>query len=417
MALNPNYSSSQGIVATDVQQYMDRKFLPRVTNDRVYGRDFQTRALPLHNGKRVQFNKMNPFAVSLEPLKEGVVPDGQTVYTSALTATIKPYGQYVTLTDETDWGQIDTFKSEIAERLGDQARDTIDAIDCAALKSGLNVMYGGSNTSRSTISSSDKLTYQLVQKAVRTLEKNKAKRFGDGFYHAIVGPETKYDLMNDQYFVDISKYQNSGNMERNEIGKMFGVKFFETNTPMLFKKETYLYDSVASLALSGIDWTNKKLTMAATTVSSSSNAQDIAHFIRRMAGKMITISDGASSNEKTLPAVIDHVEREGTNLLLFLRWYNGTTFTYASGAKIVPMGAGASDADVHGTIIYGRDFAGGVSLGSDGKNVSMIIKPVGSSGKEDPLNQISTIGWKIKGYTATILQDAFIVRIEHGVSA
>ncbi len=47
----------------------------------------------------------------------------------------------------------------------------------------------------------------------------------------------------------------------------------------------------------------------------------------------------------------------------------------------------------------------------------MIIKPVGSSGKEDPLNQFSTIGWKIKGYTATILQDAFIVRIEHGVSA
>ena len=73
-------------------------------------------------------------------------------------------------------------------------------------------------------------------------------------------------------------------MERNEIGKMFGVKFFETNTPMLFRKETYLYDSVASLALTGIDWTNKKLTMSAATVSSSSNAQDIAHFIRRMAG-------------------------------------------------------------------------------------------------------------------------------------
>lgn len=411
MALNPNYSSSQNIVATDVQQYMERKFLPRVTNDRVYGRDFQTRALPLHNGKRVQFNKMSPFDVSLEPLKEGVVPDGQNVYTSALTATIKPYGKYVTLTDETDWGQIDTFKSEIAERLGDQARDTIDAIDCAALKGGLNVMYGGSKTSRSAITSADVLTYKLVQKAVRTLEKNKAKRFGDGFYHAIVGPETKYDLMNDQYFIDISKYQSSGNMERNEIGKMFGVKFFETNTPMLFEKESYLYGTVASVALTGIDWTNKKLTMAASTAGSDTEA--IAYFIRCMSGKMVDIVNGSN----TVAALIDHVEKVDSNLAIYLRWYDGTTSAFASGAKIQPQGAGTDNAAVHGTIIYGTNFAGGVALGSDGKNVEMIIKPVGSSGKEDPLNQISTIGWKIKGYTATILQDAFIVRIEHGVSA
>lgn len=413
MALNPNYSSSQGIVATDVQQYMERKFLPRVTNDRVYGRDFQTRSLPLHNGKRVQFNKMSPFDVSLEPLKEGVVPDGQNVYTSALTATIKPYGKYVTLTDETDWGQIDTFKSEIAERLGDQARDTIDAIDCAALKAGLNVMYGGDKTSRSAITSSDVLTYKLVQKAVRTLEKNKAKRFADGFYHAIVGPETKYDLMNDQYFIDISKYQSSGNMERNEIGKMFGVKFFETNTPMLFEKETYLYGDVASLALTAIDWDNKKLTAAVTAISSTSNTEDVAYFVRCMAGKMIDIVNGSN----TVAALIDHVEVQGTNVAIFLRWFSGTTAAFASGAKIQPKGAGSDDAAVHGTIIYGTNFAGGVALGSDGKNVEMIIKAVGSSGKEDPLNQISTIGWKIKGYTATILQDAFIVRIEHGVSA
>ena len=411
MALNPNYSSSQNIVATDVQQYMERKFLPRVTNDRVYGRDFQTRSLPLHNGKRVQFNKMSPFDVSLEPLKEGVVPDGQSVYTSALTATIKPYGKYVTLTDETDWGQIDTFKSEIAERLGDQARDTIDAIDCAALKGGLNVMYGGDKTSRSAITSSDVLTYKLVQKAVRTLEKNKAKRFGDGFYHAIVGPETKYDLMNDQYFIDISKYQSSGNMERNEIGKMFGVKFYETNTPMLFEKETYLYGDVASVALTGIDWTNKKLTMAAATAGSDTEA--IAYFIRCMSGKLIDIVNGSN----TVAALIDHIEKVDANLVIYLRWFDGTTSAFASGAKIQPKGAGASDAAVHGTTIYGTNFAGGVALGSDGKNVEMIIKPVGSSGKEDPLNQISTIGWKIKGYTATILQDAFIVRIEHGVSA
>ena len=32
-------------------------------------------------------------------------------------------------------------------------------------------------------------------------------------------------------------------------------------------------------------------------------------------------------------------------------------------------------------------------------------------------NQLSTIGWKVNGFAAKILQGAWIVRVEHGVSA
>ena len=41
----------------------------------------------------------------------------------------------------------------------------------------------------------------------------------------------------------------------------------------------------------------------------------------------------------------------------------------------------------------------------------------GSAGAADPLDQRGTIGWKVRGYTATILQDAYIVRLEHSVTA
>ena len=71
---------------------------------------------------------------------------------------------------------------------------------------------------------------------------------------------------------------------------------------------------------------------------------------------------------------------------------------------------------MHGTVVYGQDYAGCISL-TGGKNVRMIAKGLGSSGTEDPLDQRGTLGWKVKGYTATILEDAFIVRIEHAVSA
>ena len=45
-----------------------------------------------------------------------------------------------------------------------------------------------------------------------------------------------------------------------------------------------------------------------------------------------------------------------------------------------------------------------------------IIKPHGSAGSSDPLNQRATVGAKVMAYTAVILNDPWIVRIEHGVS-
>lgn len=46
----------------------------------------------------------------------------------------------------------------------------------------------------------------------------------------------------------------------------------------------------------------------------------------------------------------------------------------------------------------------------------IIVKPVGSSGAMDPLNQWGTIGWKTS-YQAVILNQSFIQRIETATSA
>ena len=50
-------------------------------------------------------------------------------------------------------------------------------------------------------------------------------------------------------------------------------------------------------------------------------------------------------------------------------------------------------------------------------NVKSIIKPAGSAGSSDPLDQISTVGWKVEAFTAKILQQSWMVRIESGFSA
>lgn len=85
--------------------------------------------------------------------------------------------------------------------------------------------------------------------------------------------------------------------------------------------------------------------------------------------------------------------------------------------------AGACDStskiccDVHSTLIFGKDAYGIIDIGSGTGNVQSIIKQFGSAGTSDPLDQRATVGAKIMAYAAKILNDNWIVRIEHGVSA
>lgn len=74
---------------------------------------------------------------------------------------------------------------------------------------------------------------------------------------------------------------------------------------------------------------------------------------------------------------------------------------------------GSSSAYVYSTVIMGRN-AYAISRIS-GLAMQNIVKPLGSSGSADPLNQRGTTGWKA-AFVAKILQQGWIVRIEHGVS-
>lgn len=77
-------------------------------------------------------------------------------------------------------------------------------------------------------------------------------------------------------------------------------------------------------------------------------------------------------------------------------------------------GAGASGADVYATIICGSDAFGVVDVGGTGR-YSVIVKSAGTGGPTDPLDQISTIGWKAYQYPK-ILNNSFMIRVETGVT-
>lgn len=403
-----NYSYSRGIAPGLMQQYYERSLLENMQPELLHSRDGQKRTLPLGNGKRVQFRRFTPFDAITEPLAEGVTPDGQTLTETAFTAMVKPYGGFVELTDEVDLYHLDNINQETAKLLADQAALSIDCISRDALNAGLNVQYANGKANRAALAATDKLTYDEIKKAVRTLKRNNVKPFGDGFYHAIVHPDTVFDLTSDPMWVDVAKYQDKGKVEKYELGTIYKVKVFESTNAKTFTGDTYIAANIAELAASAsFDAENKRMKYSVNTIT-----EDIA---RALTGKLVNMSaDGVLT-----PMCIERVDP--TDKYVYFRWVPDATvtanWTVAKGAKIVPTGAGASGATVYSTLIYGQNAFGTVELGGTGKNVSVIIKEPGSSGALDPLNQRGTIGWKVKGFCTVILQDDFIIRLESGATA
>lgn len=86
-----------------------------------------------------------------------------------------------------------------------------------------------------------------------------------------------------------------------------------------------------------------------------------------------------------------------------------TRFIETVNAKVFTAG-GASSIDVYATLILSQEAYATSRIGGNG--LVNIVKELGSAGAADPLNQRETSGWKAT-FTATILNDNFMVRLEH----
>ena len=93
---------------------------------------------------------------------------------------------------------------------------------------------------------------------------------------------------------------------------------------------------------------------------------------------------------------------------------HGVRLVETTEAKIFE-GAGAGGLDVASVIVLGKDAYGYTSW--KGAKPRVIIKPAGSAGTSDPLDQISTVGWKMDGFGVALIQPEYAVRIECGFTA
>lgn len=380
--------------------FYDRQLLESARTRFVHAKFGQMRPIPRNSGKRVEFRRWNLFDANaaMKALEEGVTPSGQSLSQSNVEALVSQYGAYVEVSDLLDMTGYDQVITESAELLGEQLGTVVEWVTRDAMNAGNNVQRAGGKTSRAALTADDKLTVDEIRKAVRTLKRAKARPFCEDerkpHFICICSPDATYDLQNDPLWQDVSKYSNAEAIYSGEIGRLFGVVFVESTEAKVFRQSVWNKVSEATSS-------------SATFVLKNAPTEAEAAYLSR-ADNPIRIGDASYTIAGFDPATNTVTLKETASL--------------TADAIVYSEDAGALDSetktamDVHSTLIFGKDAYGVVDVAGSGA-LQIIIKPHGSAGTQDPLDQRATVGAKVAAYTAVILNELWLLRIEHAVSA
>ncbi|MDO4810750.1 MAG: N4-gp56 family major capsid protein [Eubacteriales bacterium] len=385
-------TQTTGGLSAEMKTYYGMELLENAKPQLVHNQFAATKPLPVGGGKTVEWRKFGAFDKALTPLTEGVTPDGSGISVSYITKDLSQYGDYTTVSDMLDLTAIDDVVLEITDRHGANMGLTLDTVTRNEIQQGNQVIYApkcnndGSKTevmSRYALDDQCKISGELVAKAATALKKMNAPKI-NGKYVCIIHPSVAYDLRQDESWIAAHQYAAATELFDGEIGELHGVRFVETTEAKIFCGEDLASDSRTLLVNSAVN-ASKTVSFDGGNVTADS-----------LAGRYVLIG-----NERAKV-----VSNTASSMTL------DKNVTAADNTVIYPGEGGAEGMAVYGCLFIGKDAYGVVDL-SEGTEV--IVKPRGSGGTADPLDQRSSVGWK-GVHAAAILYDEYMVRLECGSS-
>lgn len=236
--LNTQTTETAGL-SPEMKDFYDRTLIHAAEPNLVHAQFGQKRNIPQGKGKTIEFRKFSQLPKALTPLTEGVTPDGRSLEVTAMNATVKQYGDYVTISDVLDLTAIDPMVAEAVKALGFQSGRTLDTVVREVLNAGTNVQYAeGQVTSRAALTADHKLTVKAVKMAVRALKNANAAPI-EGDFIGIIHPDIAFDLTEDPEWKYPHQYVDTENIYNGEIGKIAGVRFVETTEAKIFDGGVY----------------------------------------------------------------------------------------------------------------------------------------------------------------------------------
>lgn len=385
-------TQTTGGLSAEMKTYYGMELLENARPQLVHNQFAATKGLPVGGGKTVEWRKFGAFDKALTPLTEGVTPDGSGIAVSYITKELAQYGDYTTVSDMLDLTAIDDVVLEITDRHGANMGLTLDTVTRNEIQQGTHVIYAPGKDAdgkkvdvlyRRDLDKSCVMTAELVARAATELKKMNAPTF-DGKYVCIIHPSVAFDLRQDEAWIAAHQYAAATELFSGEIGELHGVRFVETTEAKIYRGGDLAKDARV-LTVSGAVSGGTEVPFTGGTVE----VDALAGRYVLIGGQRVRVASNTAAKLVLEEAV-----------------------TAADKAVIYPGEGGRDGCAVYGCLFLGKGAYGVVDL-SEGTEV--IVKPRGSSGTADPLDQRSSVGWK-GIHAAAILYDEYMVRVECGSS-
>jgi len=326
-------------------------------------------------GSSVVLQRYVDLSQQITTLTEQTDPDAVALATPTYTTiTLAEYGNAVLVTRALELFSLADVDPAIANIIAFNMADSIDTVAQNVLRTGTNVLYGGTRTSTATLTSSDTFTSALARKTTAKLRANKAIPRKGSLYWAGIHPEVSHDLRAETgvgSWRQPHEYQSNDAIWAGEIGTYEGAFYVES--PRLYN------DYVGAAKTTSTTTTTASGAVGATTLSLTSTSG-------------ILVSDAVAGTNVPTGAQVTAI---------------GTGTVTISTAITTQVTSGASITFTHETNVYNTYFAGQQALAEAvAEEPHVVIGPV-----VDKLMRHRPLGWYgVLGHA--IYRDEALYRIE-----
>lgn len=404
-----------------IEYFYDKLLLDTITlgaENNVYVKYCETKTVPQGNEKYL-IRRWSGLTEHTYPLPEGIPPKSDRMASESFTGTFCSYGRYMEFTDRVDFMLVDPVIAHYTMELGDTAVRLAERLVREELINNAGENYPGGKSFDQLIIG-DNIGIADYRLQALKFKRILVKPLTSGKFNIICSPEHIYDLVSDPLVMEYMKITQSG--EPYITGKpvnLFDIQFEETMLDDYAYGYTEIsnpgeYEKVISgitptpmlrLVIDGQYYVNVPATSATSYTAPNANIAlasgqnyipAASGIIRKVEGAYI--KDGSWIPNKVtwdIKGWVNHLSTNGGNYTLAVESYDADGSLTATTVKLTDLkNLSVDQLPVHRSFMFGKEFI--YKTGMDGRmGAKMYVKPLGSAGVLDPINQRQSVGYKI----------------------
>lgn len=306
------------------------------------------------NAEKLQIRRWAPLQAHTEPLSEGVPPFSDKGSMESYEIGTFSYGRYMEFTDRVNFEVIDPVIAHYTKEYAIVAMETLDLLAREALTTVAQAAFANAKANFEALEIGDIPTLNDLRIIALSMKKQLVKPRNGNRYHVIGTPDFFFDMISDplvEKYMTINQSTKGFYEDMGPIPAMFGLEFYETMH---------------------IDDSGEYTTAEGTYLRVFKN-------------------NGATYEYQNLDAATAKVEAED-NYVRDSR--TGQKASYIPGLTKWNIPEGFNELKVHRIFVLGADCLTRTEIAGQG-NAKMYVKPLGSAGVLDPIDQRQSIGFKI----------------------